>query len=126
MKNPDVEDYASLITARVFTDKGSYSLSGAIFGHKSPRIVTMNGLNIDIIPVGNLLLVKNNDKPGIIGQIGVLLGTNKINIASMQVGRNVAGGEAVTVIAVDSAVNTDLVQQIRQLPGVNAAVSVTF
>ncbi|MCX5777812.1 MAG: phosphoglycerate dehydrogenase [Elusimicrobia bacterium] len=125
-KLPDVEDYASLVTARVFTDKGEFSLSGTIFGHKSPRIVSMNGLSVDVVPAGNLLIVKNNDKPGIIGQIGVFLGKNAINIANMQVGRTVAGGEAVTIITVDSIVAPIMVKQISDLPGVTAVTYVAL
>jgi D-3-phosphoglycerate dehydrogenase len=125
-KIPVGEDYASLITARVFTDKGEFSLSGTIFGHKSPRIVSMNGLNVDVLPAGNLLVVKNNDKPGIVGQIGVFLGKNNINIANMQVGRTVAGGEAITIITVDSVVAPAIVKQVSELQGVTAVTCVAL
>ena len=66
----------------------------------------------------------NQDRPGVIGFIGSLLGKNKINIAAMQVGRKARGGEAVTVVNVDSPVPENVLRKIRAFKGISRAKSV--
>ena len=84
------------------------------------RLVIVDGVSVDIPLSGCLLLVKNIDKPGIIGQIGTLLGKGSINIAGMQVGRTQSGGEATTIISIDNCVAADVVKQIATLSGVTS------
>jgi D-3-phosphoglycerate dehydrogenase len=72
----------------------------------------VNGRHIEAQPEGVLLLLENKDRPGIVGHIGTLLGKHQVNIASMSLGRDTAGGTALTVLNLDSApddkVMTDL------------------
>lgn len=118
-KTEEVEDYTSLVSARVSTDKGDVTVSAALFGHKNQRIVYLNGLSVDIVPSGCMLIVTNIDRPGIIGQIGVFLGKNAINIANMQVARKELGGEAVTIITVDTCVPQEIIKQLSNFSGIN-------
>lgn len=118
IKTQEVEDYTSLIKAKVHTDKEEISVFGTLFSHKNPRIVKIGNMNVDVTPSGSLLLVKNADKPGVIGQIGTFLGKNNVNIAQMQVGRTEAGGEALTIVNVDARVSDDLIKQISTLSGI--------
>lgn len=118
-KVQQVVDYTSLLTAKVVTDKGDIVVSGTLFAQKHPRIVSLDGLVVDIVPSGNMLLLSNIDRPGVVGQLGVFLGKNNINIANMQVGRKEVGGEAVTVINVDSEVSQELLKQISNFSGIN-------
>lgn len=120
LKNQEAEDYTSLIAATVRTDKGTFSLAGTLFGKKNPRIVQIDNLSIDVIPSGCMLFLTNNDKPGVVGQVGVFLGQNNINIAGMQVGRKSAGGEAVTIINVDTCVSPELLAKIAAFPGITS------
>ena len=60
---------------------------------------------VDVAPEGNLILISHNDKPGIIGNVGTLLGKNDVNIATMQVGRELIGGSAIMVLTVDKPVS---------------------
>jgi D-3-phosphoglycerate dehydrogenase len=125
-KTRDVEDYTSLITATVVTDKGRVPVSGTLFGHKNPRIVRLNGLPVDVVPAGCMLMVSNLDRPGVVGQLGMFLGKNNINIANMQVGRKEPGGEVVTIISVDTCVSADVIKQIAAFSGVNRVKSVVL
>lgn len=118
-KMQGLEDYTSLITVRVKTDKEELSVSGTLFGHKNARMVRMNNQTIDVVPSGCMLLLTNIDRPGIVGQVGTFLGKNNINIAGMQVSRKDVGGEAVTIINIDVCVNADLIKQIGNFSGVN-------
>ena len=113
------EDYAGLISAKLKSDKGELVVSGTLFGHKTPRLVNIDGVPVEISLSKNMLMLTNIDRPGVIGQIGTLLGKNNVNIAGMQVGRREQGGEAITIITVDAPVNDDIVKQIAKMSGIN-------
>ncbi|MHB9155832.1 MAG: phosphoglycerate dehydrogenase [Endomicrobiales bacterium] len=125
-KTQEVEDYTSLLSAKVVTDKGELNLSGTLFSHKNPRLVSLNGMSVEIVPAGCMLLLSNIDRPGVVGQVGVFLGKNNINIANMQVARKEAGGEAVTIINVDTNIAQDVISQISNFSGVNKVNAVTL
>ena len=117
-KTNQTADYTSLITLHATSGKTQYSVSGTLLAKNSPRIVAIDGLSLDVVPEGTMVIYTNEDKPGVIGYVGTVLGKNKINIAAMQVGRKASGGEAVTVVNVDSDVPEEVVQQIREFPGI--------
>src|SRR3989339_120127 len=117
-KNQQAEEFTALISAGIKTEKEQLVISGTLFGHKNARIVRLNTLTVDIVPAGSMLYLTNIDRPGIIGQVATLLGKNNVNIAGMQVGRNEQGGEAVTIINIDTAATQDIVHQISNFSGV--------
>ena len=117
----DCEDYTGLIAATVKTDKGEMLMSGTMFGDKNPRIVNINGLNVDVTPVDGKIVIVNDDKPGVVGKVGAVLGDNGVNIAGMNVGRKDAGGEALTIISVDNNVSSDTVEKLSKIAGVKKA-----
>lgn len=112
------EDYTSLIRIRVDAEKGGMSLAGAIFGKREPRIVEIDSIAIEAIPQGNILVLNNYDKPGLVGSIGTTLGDNKINIGQLQFGRDEPGGRAITVVNVDSDPDQKTVDALAALPNV--------
>ncbi len=83
-----------------------------------PRIVSINGLTVDVDPAGYLLVSRHNDRPGMIGRVGTALGNYGINIASMEVGRRKRGGEAVMILAVDDMVSDKMIEEISKIDGV--------
>ena len=113
-KNADAAEFTNLISVRVETDSGSSSAAGTVFGKSELRIVKINDYYLDVEPTGDILVLSNTDKPGVIGKIGTILGENGINIASMEVGRKVAGGDALTVINVDNVVAGDVIEIIKK------------
>lgn len=115
-KSTGTRDYADLIEVEIRTDKQTYSIAGTLFGtKKDPRVVLLNGFHVDAIPSGYLLVLSNWDKPGMVAGISAILGQNHINIAGMTVGRNQAGGQAVTVLNVDSAISEDVLKQLSKV-----------
>ena len=85
-------------------DKKLISAGGTFFGSpNNPRIVRLFSSSVEIPISGTLLLLNNKDRPGIVGYLGTLLGKHKVNIASMSLGRDTAGGSALTVLSLDSA-----------------------
>jgi D-3-phosphoglycerate dehydrogenase len=63
-----------------------------------------------------MLILSNDDKPGVIGSLGTLLGDNQVNVASMQLGRERSGGKAISVVGIDSPASRDLLDKIKKLP----------
>ncbi len=112
------EDFVNLISVVVEADEGTRRVAGTIFGEKFPRIVFLDGYDTDAIPAGHMLLVSNNDTPGIIGKIGTLMGENKINIATMTVGRDASGGTALAILNVDSPLPPAVVRRLEGEPGI--------
>jgi D-3-phosphoglycerate dehydrogenase len=114
------EDYSSLIRIKAKAAKGGYSVSGAVFGKNQPRLVEIDGIAIEAVPEGNLLVLWNNDKPGLVGSIGTTLGSNKINIGGLQFGREAPGGRAITVVNVDTEPDAKTIKELAALPNVLA------
>ncbi|WP_270179097.1 phosphoglycerate dehydrogenase [Alkalihalobacillus sp. CinArs1] len=99
----ETHGYSNLISVTVEGDKGSFSLQGTYIKEYCERITQLNGFDIDFHPQGHLLYIQHNDRPGVIGNVGKVLGEHEVNIATMQVGRKVAGGEAIMMLSFDEA-----------------------
>ncbi|MFH0838985.1 MAG: phosphoglycerate dehydrogenase [Candidatus Omnitrophota bacterium] len=113
-KSTDTGDFVNLIAVEVITDKGKCSIYGTLFTKKDPRIVRVNEFYVDLIPKGNLLVISNIDKPGIVGYIGTLMGTHSINIAGLTFGRVSPGGKAITVLNVDNDVSKEVLEEVKK------------
>lgn len=114
----DAEAFRSLITITVKTSKGSKVVSGTIFGKKNPRIVRIDEFYLEAVPEGNVLLIRNIDKPGVIGSVGTLMGENGVNISRMQLGLNKQSGEALALYNVDSSVGDGVIKKLKELPNI--------
>ena len=118
-KRCDAKGYKSLIKVDMKSDDNDVSIEG-IFT-KEPKIVMINGYNVDVETEGTMLICKYKDKPGTIGAIGTKIGEHDINIAKMQVGRKELGGEAVMVLKVDQHVPEFVILDIKKLEDVQDA-----
>ncbi len=118
IKSTDEGDYQSLVALRLRAkDKESY-FAGTLFSKKDPRIVFIDDFKVEIVPEGELLFMYNKDKPGVIGNIGTLLGKNKINIARMHFGRETPGGKAISVVSIDTHVSSKVIDEIKKQPNI--------
>lgn len=117
-KSTDEGDYQSMIALRVKAKGKEKYFAGTLFSKKDPRIVYIDGFKVEIVPEGELLLLYNNDKPGVIGNIGTLLGKNHINIARMHFGRERQGGMAISVVSIDVHASPEIIDQIKKLPNI--------
>ena len=79
------------------------------------RLVSLDGFRVDAVPKGYMLVITNEDKPGVVGSVGTLLGKHKINIAEMTLGRKHEGAYAITVINTDNAVPTPVLKELKSL-----------
>lgn len=113
-----VEDFASLIAITARSRMEENCIAGTLFGRKELRIVKLNDFFIEAIPEGHILLVNNYDKPGVIGNIGNALGSQNINIATMQFGRDRMGGNAISLLHLDAPLPAGVMGEILRLPNI--------
>jgi D-3-phosphoglycerate dehydrogenase len=112
LRSSEHEDYASLITVAYHTTKGRRVLSGTLFGKSDPRLVRLDEYLFDAIPEGHMLFYVNDDIPGIIGRIGTIMGSHRVNIAQMSCGRQQVGGKALTILNVDGPIPQEVIDEI--------------
>jgi D-3-phosphoglycerate dehydrogenase len=117
-RRTDSGDYHSMLTLKVRSPEQERSFSGTLFGRRDPRIILVDNFPVEIIPEGDILVISNNDKPGVIGGLGSLLAKSGINIAWMHFGRESAGGLAMSVVCVDARVSDEQMEQIRRMPNI--------
>lgn len=125
-KSSQAEDYQSLITVKMNAGGDDFIVAGTIFGKKDLKFVKFGSYNIEVVPEGNILMVYNNDKPGVLGAIGTYLGKNKVNIAGLQLGRDRPGGRAVAFIMIDQPVSEDVVKGLLKLENIISAKAISL
>lgn len=108
-------DYVNLITLRA----GSHSIAATLVGpRRQARIVMVDDHMTDVPPSEHMLVVRNDDRPGVIGLVGTLLGTHNVNIADMDVGRSDLPGTALMVISPTAEVADEVLAELRAQPGI--------
>jgi D-3-phosphoglycerate dehydrogenase len=117
----DPFDYTSLLVVKATTDKGVKTVSGTLFGKKDIRVLSIDDFQMDLIPEGLMLLSMHNDKPGIIGNVGMLLGKHGINIGGMHVARHKADQLAMMLLSVDDPVSESIMKEITEINGIETA-----
>ncbi len=113
-------DYTDLLELSAVAEGKSVSVAGAFFG-ATPRIVSINNRPVEARPHGVVLVLENTDRPGMVGRIGTLLGTHGVNIATMSLSRNQAGGRALTVLNLDTAPSAKLLAEISASEDIHSA-----
>ena len=113
-------DYTDLLELSASAEGKTVSVGGAFFG-ATPRIVSVNSRPVEARPHGVILVLENTDRPGIVGRIGTLLGEHNVNIATMSLSRNQAGGTALTILNLDNAPDEKLLNEIRESGDIHSA-----
>ena len=113
-------DYTDLVELSAQGEGKTLSVAGAFFG-ATPRIVSINQRPVEARPHGVVLLLENTDRPGMVGRIGTLLGAHGVNIATMSLSRNQAGGRALTVLNLDSTPDDELLAEIAASEDIHGA-----
>ncbi|MFD0711121.1 phosphoglycerate dehydrogenase [Paenibacillus sp. GCM10027626] len=120
------KDFTNLVTVTLRSKKETRQVSGTLLTGYGPRIVQVDKFPVDVDPEGHIILVSHFDKPGIVGRVGTLLGSNDVNIATMQVGRQLAGGSAIMLIRVDKSVPKAVLSELVTLSDLNSAKEITL
>jgi D-3-phosphoglycerate dehydrogenase len=123
VKSTDDSGYTDLIKVEVVTaDGANHSATGTLIGKgNQPRIVEINGREVEVVADGKLLVVENLDQPGMVGQIGTILGQDKVNIADMSLSRLAPGGTAYMVVRVDTEPSEAARKIIKAHPAIKLA-----
>jgi D-3-phosphoglycerate dehydrogenase len=110
-----------------FSNGNRVEVDATLMGiRKVEKIVRINKFDIELPPADHLLFLIYEDKPGVVGAVGNILGTTKTNIANMQVARDKAGGEALMALTVDSAIPAAVAEQIAKEIGARVSRSVSL
>jgi hypothetical protein len=117
--------YSSLVRVTATAGGAEHSVAGTVFDRDRVRLVEVNGLAIDIAPVGNMLMFLNDDAPGVIGQVGTLLAERGINIADMSLGRDRSGGRAIAALVLDDPLDEPALAALSALPSMRWVRHVT-
>ena len=125
-KESTVGNYLNMIRLKISSGKKTFTISGTVFGKGELRLVEVNGFEFDVTPSPFMLVAENSDTPGMIGQIGTLLGASKINIATMQVSRNYQKERAMMFLTVDSEVPKEFLGLLSGMGGIFRVSSVTL
>jgi D-3-phosphoglycerate dehydrogenase len=104
---------------------GSTTITGTSIAG-SPRIVELDGYEIDATPIGAMLITQHADVPGMIGRVGTILGDAHVNISTMQVSRNTVGGDAIMVLATDRPAEEITLAALRAVPGIGSVRSLAL
>ena len=118
--NPKKGDFSTLLRADVTTDKKTYTAAATLFGNQYLRVVQLGPFSTDAYMDGIMLLFTHKDVPGLIGFIGTIFGKHGVNIAQMNVGRQVAGGEAIAVLNLDSPPPEAALMEVRDHPNISS------
>lgn len=111
-------DYPNLISCRVYWDSGRRLVAGVLFGGTEPRIVQVDEYRLDAPPRGILLILQNQDVPGVIGQVGTILGANNVNVGEWRMGRQRPGGEALSFISLDNSPTQETLDALAKIPAI--------
>lgn len=114
--------FANLISVKAHTPQGEHWVEGTVFGNDSPRVTSVDGVSVEAALEGTLLIIRNDDQPGVIGEVGTRLGRHGVNIATFALGRSASG--AVGVVSVDegegAAISQAVLDDIRKAPHVRS------
>jgi D-3-phosphoglycerate dehydrogenase len=120
IKSNEETDFNEWLHLAVFSGGTKISAGGTLHGAKrSPRIVRVNSQPVEIVPEGVLLFMTNKDRPGIVGYLGTLMGRHNVNIANMTLSRDIAGGQALTVLSLDSVPSPAVLEEIQKDPDIS-------
>jgi D-3-phosphoglycerate dehydrogenase len=114
-------DYPALIACRVYWDKGQRTVAGALFGNGKARLVAYDDFAIDAYPDGYVLILENEDKPGVIGKVGTRLSRANININQWRYGRDFIFGRGISFINLDHRVPASILAELEQEPEIHQA-----
>jgi D-3-phosphoglycerate dehydrogenase len=124
--DPDTENnYAGLLIMRAITAEGKRSFGGTVL-RQEPHVVLTDDFWVDFVPGGPMLITYHQDRPGLIGQVGTLLGSADVNISGMHVGRQAPREQAMMVLRLDEPVPDEVMEQIRGASFIGHAYNVVL
>ena len=118
--------FESYMKLTVKTDEYERSVAGTVFSDGRPRIIQVRDIDMEFEVAPRMLFIRNADKPGFIGRFGSLMGEAGLNIATLNLGRDKPGGEAICIVAIDEPVTDEVLAKVRALPQVKRVNRLEF
>jgi len=106
--------FTNKVCIKLLTDKGEFLIAGTVFGEHAQRIIEIDGYELDLAPKGNLILFRNTDVPGVIGDVGRIVSANGLNISDFRLGRD-KNAQALAVVKVDGNINKAVIKELSEL-----------
>jgi D-3-phosphoglycerate dehydrogenase / 2-oxoglutarate reductase len=116
-----LRDFTNMMQVTVYTDQMKRSAAGTIFGNRFPRVIAIDGYRMEMKPEGHIVVILNEDRPGVVGRYGTVFGSSNINIADMTFSRKLRSGLALVGINLDEAPSDEVMEQVRNLDFVQGA-----
>jgi D-3-phosphoglycerate dehydrogenase len=114
VKSSDAGDFTSVIRVRVEAGRKTHRVAGTLYSRKDPRVIEIDSFQVEVVPDGHMMLILNEDRPGVIGTVGQVLGDHQINIARMQCSREERGGNALLIIGLDAPLPPGVLETIKR------------
>ena len=114
-------DFLNSVTVSLHAKNSTNTATGAVFSNKAVRLVRVNNFHLEAVPEGTILMLNNQDVPGVVGLVGTLLGKMGINIACLELGPERRGGQAISFIHVDDQVSMEVLAELRKLDPIISA-----
>ncbi len=125
-KQESISDHQTLVRLTVETERRSRVVAGSLFGDSKPRVVQINDMAVEAELAPHMIYLNNEDKPGLIGAVGTVLGDANLNIATFHLGRSNAGGDALALIEIDGEIDDDVLTKLQDLPHVKQVKALDF
>src|SRR6266568_2317301 len=122
--DPEAHDYVSQLTVTLRGAGGEAAVAGTVFGRQELRIVRVNQFRLEAVPEGDIIMCENDDAPGVVGHIGMALGSAAVNIARIYLSRDAERRSAFSLINVDSAPSPEVLETLRRLEHVRVVRSI--
>jgi len=119
-------DYQTLIRLTITTENQTRSVAGTLFGDDKPRLVNVKGVPMEAELSAHMLYVNNDDRPGLIGGLGTVLGEAGVNIGTFHLGRTEPGGDAIALVEIDDEMSPEVLQAVADLPNVVQVKALSF
>ncbi|OFW14521.1 MAG: phosphoglycerate dehydrogenase [Acidobacteria bacterium RIFCSPLOWO2_02_FULL_67_21] len=114
-------NYTSLMSVKLHTSDGERWVEGAVFERTSPRLVLLDGIGIEAPLAGTMIVIRNNDQPGVIGEIGTILGRHGVNIANFALGREGRNAAGVVIVDETSPIPNAVLDDLRKVKAIREA-----
>ncbi len=125
-RTEEIHDYLSMISIIGHSSDQTITITGTLLGERHPRLVCIDGYEIEVVPEGTLLITRHEDKPGVVAALGKLLGDANINISRMQIGIAPGLTEAMAVIGISEKLSAEQLDLVAGIPAIHSAIQVSL
>ena len=125
-RSDQVQEYSTLIQVTAKTHEAQITLKGTLFGEGKPRIVQIDEYEVEVVPEGTLLFTRHEDRPGVVGAIGAILGAAKVNISRMQIGVSASNSLSIGILGISTPLDQNTLDQIKEIPAIQRLYQLTL